>query len=80
MVVRKTKKLKQKVKSKVKKHLYYCFRCEKAFPTRRGLKIHSSAHLQAMQELKMLQQGHIPLETKFGAEFKGKNKIIVAEN
>lgn len=75
---RKAKAAKAKAKVKSPKHL--CFRCQKTFPTRRGLKIHSKAHLQALRELIMLEKGHIPIETKMGSEFKGKNKIIVAEN
>ena len=52
-------------------------RCEKQFPTRKALKTHSKAHLQALHELQMLERGEVPVETKLGSEFKGKNKIIV---
>ena len=76
---RKAKAAKAGIKTK-KSPKYLCFRCQKTFPTRRGLKIHSRAHLQALRELIMLEKGHIPIETKMGSEFKGKNKIIVAEN
>ena len=52
-------------------------RCEQIFPNFNALKVHSRTHLQ-MQEMKMLQQGRIPDETKFGATFRGKNRIIVS--
>lgn len=54
-----------------------CMRCEQVFPSFNALKIHSNSHLQ-MREMKMLQQGHIPDETKMGSTFRGKNKIIVS--
>ncbi len=81
----KIKKIKTVKSSKIKtkkqpKPKHVCFRCQKGFPTRKGLKRHSKAHLQALREMKMLEQGHVPIETKFGVEFKGKNKIIVAED
>jgi hypothetical protein len=74
---------KSKIKAKAKKqptYKYVCFRCTKSFPTRRGLKMHSKAHLRALREIKMLEEGHTPLETKFGVEFRGKNKVVVAES
>ena len=55
-----------------------CMRCEKQFTSRKALITHSKAHLQALHELKMLEEGHVPVETKLGGEFKGKNKIIVS--
>ncbi len=54
-----------------------CMRCERHFTSKKALKMHSKAHLQALHELKMLENGQVPVETKFGFEFKGKNKIIV---
>ncbi|MBI5332442.1 MAG: hypothetical protein HZB65_02630 [Candidatus Aenigmarchaeota archaeon] len=30
-------------------------------------------------EVKLLEKGHIPQETKMGTEFKGKNKILVSK-
>jgi hypothetical protein len=57
--------------------LNICMRCEKKFTSRSALKIHSKAHLRALHELKMLEEGLKPEETKLGSEFKGKNRIIV---
>lgn len=78
-----TKSVVTMAKTKTKKArtpgpLNICMRCEKKFPSRRALKLHSRAHLQALRELKMLEKGQIPIETKFGSEFKGRNKVIVA--
>ncbi len=70
--MRKVKKAGKKVKS-VK-----CMRCEQIFPSWRALKIHSKSHLQTLQEIRMLQKGHVPDETKMGSTFRGKNKIIVS--
>ncbi|MEK6888021.1 MAG: hypothetical protein AABX14_03695 [Candidatus Aenigmatarchaeota archaeon] len=55
-----------------------CMRCEQVFPNWNALKVHSRTHLQTLREMKMLQSGHIPDETKLGAAFRGKNKIIVS--
>ncbi|GEM_PF-3070197 len=55
-----------------------CMRCEKEFPSRGSLKQHLKMHSQAMYEIKMLEEGYIPVESKIGFEFKGKNRIIVS--
>ena len=55
-----------------------CMRCEKEFPSRASLKQHLKMHSQAIQEIKMLEEGYIPIESKIGFEFKGKNRIIVS--
>lgn len=34
---------------------------------------------KAAREIRLLEQGYVPSKTKFGSEFKGKNKIIVAK-
>jgi len=76
---KRTSKAAKKIKSaKPKRQPYICMRCERQFPSRKALKMHSKAHLQALREMRMLEEGHIPLETKMGSEFKGKNKIIVS--
>lgn len=72
--ITKTKAVKTKTKKVAK---FTCMRCERGFQTRKALQQHSKAHLQALYEIKMLEQGHVPEETKFGSGFKGKNKIIV---
>ncbi|MEM7819674.1 MAG: hypothetical protein QXD48_02490 [Candidatus Aenigmatarchaeota archaeon] len=63
-----TKKIKDK---------YKCIRCGRLFKSRLALKRHSNEHLRALKELKMLQEGYVPEETKLGFGFKGKNRIIV---
>ena len=55
-----------------------CMRCDKEFPSRDSLKKHLKMHSQAMQEIKMLEEGYIPVESKIGLEFKGKNRIIIS--
>ena len=64
-------------KSKIKKEVK-CMRCEQTFSSWKALKVHSKTHLSTLREMKMLQQGHIPDETKMGSTFKGKNKIIIS--
>jgi DNA-directed RNA polymerase subunit RPC12/RpoP len=79
MPKRKAKKKMKILKPLVKSSkMYKCMRCGKAFPTLHGLRRHSAEHLRDLEELKMLKRGHIPDETKLGAGFKGKNKIIVS--
>ena len=63
---------------KKKSHPVKCMRCEQIFSNWNALKVHSKTHLQSLSEVKMLQQGHIPDETKMGVTFRGKNKIIVS--
>ncbi len=53
-------------------------RCEQMFHSWRALKIHSKSHLATLKEIRMLQKGHVPDETKMGVEFRGKNRIIVS--
>lgn len=55
-----------------------CARCDTAFKSWDALKKHSRTHLKTLGELKQLQQGKVPDENKFGAGFKGKNRIIVS--
>ena len=60
-----------------KKKTIACMRCEQTFSSWAALKKHSKSHLNTLKEMKMLQKGQIPDETKEGRGFKGKNKIIV---
>lgn len=55
-----------------------CMRCDQFFTSWNALKVHSRTHLQTLHEIKMLQQGHIPDETKMGVTFRGKNKVIIS--
>ena len=39
----------------------------------------SKKHSKKMiDEVRLLEQGHVPPESKIGSEFKGKNKIIIS--
>jgi hypothetical protein len=77
---KKTKVVKQKIvkTKKTKKQVFTCMRCEKQFPSMNALRVHSKAHLQALKEMKMLEAGQTPVETKLGSEFKGKNRVIIS--
>ncbi len=76
----KVKKTKKTPKPAFKKADEYnkCMRCEKEFPSRASLKAHLKMHSQAMHEIKMLEEGFVPVESKIGMEFKGKNRIIIS--
>lgn len=63
---------------KKKAEVYRCGRCEMAFSNINALRKHSRKHTDSLAEIRLLLQGHTPVETKFGSEFKGKNRIIVA--
>lgn len=68
----------RKVRKIVVHESYRCGRCDMVFKSMIALKRHSAIHLKTLEELKLLQQGHVPTETKFGAVFKGKNKVIIS--
>jgi hypothetical protein len=61
-----------------KKKKLVCFRCDQSFSGWAGLREHSKLHLKTLAELKQLQEGKIPDETKLGSAYKGKNKIIIS--
>jgi hypothetical protein len=65
-------------KKKIKKRPIVCFRCDQVFTSWNAIRAHSKSHLKTLQELKQLQEGKIPDETKLGLGFKGKNKIIIS--
>ena len=64
------------------KKKFTCMRCKKIFSSFKTLKVHSKKHLrrELLDEIKLLEKGHIPNKTKIGSEFKGKNKIILLCN
>lgn len=63
---------------KKKRRPIVCFRCDQTFNSWNAIRLHSKTHLKTLQELKQLQAGKIPDETKLGLGFKGKNKIIIS--
>ena len=69
---------KNKAKIRRPRFPHKCARCELKFTSRKKLKLHSKKHLQLLEELKMLEEGHVPQESKIGERFKGKNKIIIS--
>ena len=68
----------RKAKEYKPRHIYKCARCDAIFSTRIKLKNHSKTHLKSLEEIKLLQQGHIPQESKIGEKFRGKNKVIIS--
>jgi len=72
------KKKRRKQKDYTPKKSYKCARCSATFSSRNKLKTHSKTHLKVLEEMKLLQQGHIPQESKIGEKFKGKNKVIIS--
>ena len=40
---------------------------------------HDKYFISYVPEVKLLEKGHVPTETKMGNEFKGKNKILVSK-
>lgn len=70
-------KVAKTVKKAVPQEQHKCVRCGRFFKSRLALKRHSTDHLKALQEMQMLRDGQLPVESKLGGEFKGKNKIII---
>ena len=60
--------------------MFQCIRCKKEFKTIKALKNHGKKHLkkEVLDELLLLEKGHLPRKNKLGLEFKGKNKIIIS--
>ena len=65
-------------KYRKKKFSIKCIRCSKPFHSIKSLKTHTKTHLHKMKEMSMLQEGHIPGESKIGSGFKGKNRVIIS--
>ena len=57
---------------------FRCARCRKSYKAWEGLRKHSKVHLNALAEMRMLSQGRMPVESKIGSSFKGKNKVIIS--
>lgn len=60
---------------------YKCRKCGDIFPTTLDLQFHvNEIHNRkpALREIRLLEQGFIPEESKLGMPFKGKNKVIIA--
>jgi uncharacterized C2H2 Zn-finger protein len=88
-----SKKLRNKIKkisrhvSKIKKlkhHREESFRCKKCgdrFPTTLDLQFHVNEihnRKSALREIRLLEQGFVPDESKLGMPFKGRNRVIIA--
>lgn len=81
LVIIMVRKLKDNGADKEKKgENFTCLRCRKSFSSMSGLRVHSRKHLkrESMNELRLLEQGHVPEKNKIGSAFKGKNKIIIS--
>ena len=63
----KHKAVKHRVKHKIEKHV------------RKKEDNHDKYFISYVPEVKLLEKGHVPAETKMGTEFKGKNKIVVSK-
>jgi hypothetical protein len=46
----------------------------------REIKIRLPKQMPDVPEVTLLEEGHIPPETKIGTDFKGKNQVIIAES
>ena len=55
-----------------------CIRCNILFSSIATLKVHNKGHLQSMKEMRLLEEGNVPSESKIGSGFKGKNRIIIS--
>ncbi len=58
-----------------------CRKCGDKFRSKVDLELHiSEVHHRkpALNEIRLLEKGYMPSESKLGTPFKGKNKIIIA--
>ncbi len=77
-MLKKSRKQPKILASKKKAFVQFrCARCMMSFSSRTKLKHHSLKHTEALKDLELLREGHIPDTNKIGSEFRGKNKIII---
>jgi len=61
--------------------IHTCKKCGAEFNLKEELEMHDTQihkTKMAIEELRLLEQGYVPDETKLGMPFKGKNRIIVS--
>ena len=61
--------------------VHRCSRCGDKFKTKVDLELHiNDVHKRkpALNEIRLLEKGFLPEESKLGMPFKGKNKIVIA--
>lgn len=76
---KRSKKLRLRKKREQKRE-FRCEKCGDKFTTKLDLDIHDNQvhrRKSALREIRLLEQGFLPEETKIGTKFKGKNKIII---
>jgi hypothetical protein len=71
-------RIKKLIRRFSKKTSVKCIRCNILFPNVNTLKAHNRTHLQKMKEMRMLEEGAVPKETKIGSSFRGKNRVVIA--
>ncbi|GEM_PF-3237736 len=67
--------VKRKIKAKKVKHIKHHTKKIK----KKEHKEQDKYFISYVPEVKLLEKGHVPTETKMGTEFKGKNKIWVSK-
>lgn len=65
-------------KKKTKKAVFRCIVCKSKYSSKSALRVHSKKHIHAFEDIKRLQEGFVPEETKVGTKFRGKNKVIIS--
>ena len=66
------------VRKKKAKNVFKCIVCKAAYSSKGSLRVHAKKHIRAFEEIKLLEQGYTPEETKVGTKFRGKNRVIIS--
>ncbi len=57
---------------------FKCIVCTASYSSKGALRTHSKKHIRAFEDIKLLEKGFTPEETKVGTKFKGKNRVIIS--
>lgn len=52
--------------------------CRSLYASKAALRTHAKKHVKSYEDMKLLEKGYQPEETKVGTKFRGKNRVIIS--